>query len=179
MNRPLISIDPSIRCTGVALFDTSCELVNGALIKPRTDYTRNKIKHTIPSIDRIDEIIRELDKWLSQHPDAQFAIEVTSGKTSGRHGGKGAGLGTYGMVVGQVARWAICNVGQDRVHQIYENDWTKGKKKIYRKPQAELSYPIYKEHWSAKDGGSDLADAILLGDYTMNLINTGQIGGAA
>ncbi len=149
------------------------------MIKPQKYFSRNKLKTAVPTTHRIDELIHTLGDWLKLYPDAQFAIEITSGKTSSRHGGSGAGLGTYGMAVGHVARWAICNTSHDRVHQVYENDWTRGSKKERRKAHAEYAYPLYKENWSEKDKGGDISDAIMLGDYTMNLINTGLIGGAA
>jgi len=175
MNRPLISIDPSITCTGIAVFNKSCELIDGGLIKTKDRFTHDRVRYSVKSIDRIDELIAALGDWLTEYQDAQFSIEVTSGKTSSRHGGGGAGLGTYGMVVGHVARWAICKVGNDRVHQVYENDWTRGSKKDRRKTHAELTYPLYAQRWAAEDKGGDLADAIGVGDYTMNQINLGVI----
>lgn len=165
----LISLDPSITCTGYAVF-----MVNGLVecgrITTKAAYQRNKVKHKIPAHERIDEVIRDLGELFDRFPaSAEIVIEITSGKTSSRHGGGGAGLATYGMAVGQIVRYAIERFGGERVHQVYENDWTRGKGgKDKRIAHCRYTYPMYAKRYAEVDAGGDIADAILLGEWWIN-----------
>ena len=182
----LIPIDPSISCTGVAVFELD-KLIRCARIKPKQQVQKDGVITKFTSWQKIDQIIEALDLLLSEHPGASFSIEITSGKTAGRFGNKKiSGLGTYGMVVGQVVRWAIERVGPDRVHQFYENDWTRQGKKDRRQEHCRYTFPFYAEHWYEQDkikhdksgrytGGGDVSDAIMLGDYTLQQIKTGML----
>jgi hypothetical protein len=159
----LISIDPSITCTGVAMFRNG-DFLEAWAIKPKKISSGNKI----PAHIRIDKIIERLSVIADHRLGAEFVVEITSGKTSSRHGGHGAGLGTYGMVVGQVVRHLIERHGAQRVHQVYENDWTRGKGgKDKRQAHCQYAYPLYAAQYAATDKGGDIADAILLGEYHM------------
>jgi hypothetical protein len=63
------------------------------------------------------------------------------------------------------------------VHQVYENDWTRGKSKEIRQETCAYRYPFYKEHWYEKDKvtknksgakfGGDVSDAIMIGEYIL------------
>lgn len=180
MNRPLISIDPSISGTGVAVFSPGCELLEMCKITAPAISQKNNVQTKINSHQRIDRIIAQLDEVLERNiitTTPMIVIEITSGKTSSRHGGGGAGLGTYGMVVGQVVRWAIDRVGPDLVEQVYENDWTRGSKKERRREHAKHMHPLYATHYYGKDKGGDISDALCLGEWAMNRINLALIGG--
>lgn len=178
----LIPIDPSISCTGVAAMENG-EPIRCAQIKPKTSFQKDKIKHTIPAHQRIEQIIEELAKFVysfdrSDGKPIAFAIEITSGKTAKRFGSQRiSGLGTYGMVVGQIVRWCIEEFGNDCVFQFYENDWTRGSTKERRQEHCRYAFPYYAEHWYEKDKikahksgskkGGDVSDAIMLGDYAI------------
>lgn len=165
----LISLDPSITCTGYAVFGLN-GLQECGRIKTTTDFQRNKVKHKVPAHERIEELIGDLGEVFDRFPaSAEVVIEITSGKTSSRHGGGGAGLATYGMAVGQIVRYAIERFGENRVHQVYENDWTRGKGgKDKRVAHCRYSYPMYAKRFADIDSGGDIADAILLGEWWLN-----------
>lgn len=169
VERTLIALDPSITCTGYAVFMLN-GLVECGRITTRAEYQRNKVRHKVPAHERIDELIRDLGGVFDRLPaSSEVVIEITSGKTSGRHGGGGAGLATYGMAVGHIVRYAIERFGEDRVHQVYENDWTRGKGgKDKRIAHCRYCYPMYAERFADMDTGGDIADAILLGDWWIN-----------
>lgn len=184
MNYPLISIDPSISGTGVAVLSPGCDLLEMHKITAPAISQKNKVQTKASSWQRINRIIEQLDEILDRvykvHGSLPYiAIEITSGHTSRRHQGSGAGLATYGMVVGQVARWAIERVRSDRVIQVYENEWTRGSKKERRREHAKHLHSLYATHWYDRDKGGDISDAICLGEWAMNRINLGMVGGAA
>lgn len=165
---PLISIDPSITCTGVARFESD-GLNSCFRVRPK----QTRKGKTIPAHERIEELICELGGEIRGiihgYQRVNFVVEITSGKTSGRHGGGGAGLATYGMAVGQVVRFLKEEYGRDQVHEVYENEWTRGKgQKEHRRWHCRHAYPLYAEHAYEIDKGGDIADAILLGDWWIN-----------
>lgn len=156
----VVAFDPSITCTGFAAMrgylnsDREPELLEFGKIKPDSKGGR--------SITRINEIVDQVLAVAERYPHATFGIEVTSGKTSKRHKGGGAGLGTYGMLVGHVSRALIDS--QNHVRQIYENDWTAGFSKGDRKRTAAIAYPTYRE-FEQQDSGGDISDAIMLAEH--------------
>lgn len=179
MNHPIISIDPSITCTGVAVFSPVFNLLEMNRITAPAISQKNKVQTKIKAHERINRIIEQLDDVLERNTlttTPMIVIEITSGKTSARHRGGGAGLGTYGMVVGQVVRWAIDRVGEELVMQVYENDWTKGSSKDRRREHARLCYPLYGSEMHERDKGGDVSDALCLGEWAKSQM---QIEGAA
>ena len=166
MTTKLLSIDPSINSTGYAVFSGS-DLIRCWHIRPQRNKTRNKVTTKIPAHQRIQAIIRELDFICDEHEPHEAVVEITSGKTSARHKGNGAGLATYGMAVGHVARWAIARLGPDAVTQVYENEWTRGSSKQTRRLRAHAAYPrAYTTEIMEGDKEGDISDAIALGIWT-------------
>lgn len=162
----VVAFDPSITCTGYAAMrgylneDREPELIEFGTIKPDDKKAS--------SIVRIEQIVADARMVAKRYPDAIFAIEITSGKTSKRHGGGGDGLGTYGMLVGHLAR-ELLNT-QPRVRQVYENEWTAGFSKGDRKRTAAIAYPAYREI-EQSDTGGDISDAIMLAEWTIRHTN--------
>lgn len=161
----LIAIDPSIKCTGVARFETD-GLSSCFHIKPQ----QTRKGKTIPAHERIEDLICNLGVEVSSiihgYERVEFVVEITSGKTAGRLGKNVQGLATYGMAVGQVVRFFKEEYGRDSVHEVYENDWTRGKgNKEYRRWACRHAHPLYAEHAYEIDKGGDIADAIMLGEW--------------
>ncbi len=154
----LISIDPSITCTGVAEFDDG-EPVAAHRIVP---------SDSLGTIAKIDWTIAQIELIVPRFSICDFVIEITSGKTSSRHKGGGAGLGTYGMAVGHIARHLILTQHEGRVTQVYENDWTRGRgSKDKRIAHLKYTCPLYARQYAHMDPGGDIADAIGLGEWHM------------
>ncbi len=177
----IIGIDPSIGCTGVAVLEAG-KVKRCARIKPKKQTQLKGDITKIPTWKQIDQIIEALDLLHSETKDPIYSIEITSGKTARRVKNQNiSGLGVYGMVVGQIVRWAIERVGPDRVLQFYENEWTGGGSKDARQEQCRLVHPFYAQHWYEQDkikthsGGSkkggDVSDAIMIAEYAERHIN--------
>lgn len=153
------AIDPGLTTTGWSAMEDGQVLVAGGLLKPRPRTGEVGV--------RIDSLCEQLYRLLDDYKPLDVVIEVTSGHVNrGRHKGAGAGLGIYGMAVGELHRqckwWAsLHSHGQcyPQVHRIEENLWTARRPKVKRVDTARLMFPQYDP---AQDPGGDLADALML-----------------
>lgn len=155
----ILAFDPSSMVTGWALLEEPQELIEAGLIHP--------LRRRVAPIERIREIIEDVEKLLDTFCPDDILVEITSGKVGQlRHTGGGAGLGVYGMAVGAV--WLACEhwVEQNRhrygagcpeVHPIEENLWTRGQPKGNRIAAVASEFPQYRP---ATDPGGDMGDAI-------------------
>jgi hypothetical protein len=133
----ILSLDPSSTITGYAIMETAGDadprmIEIGKLRKPG--------EH--PPADRIDAMIDALADLLDEHKPDVVLMEVTSGKTSARHKGSGAGLAIYGQAVGEFRRYLLCvreQCGFD-LRCIMENDWTRGTSKASRQAVIHAAY---------------------------------------
>lgn len=153
------AIDPSITATGWSVMEEGHVWVAGGLLKPQP---RKGDAGT-----RIDSLCDQLYRLLDDYKPVDVVIEITSGHVNhGRHGGAGAGLGIYGMAVGELHRqcwwWASYHAhgqGCPQVHRAQENLWTGRKPKAKRVEVARILFPQYDPQ---ADPGGDLADALML-----------------
>lgn len=160
----LLSLDPSSTVTGYAVLDGVILLDAGRILP---------VRQKDPPNSRIDAMISELLTLVREQQPEAIVIEDTSGKVSGRHGGRGAGLAIYGKAVGEVRR-AMKQTGID-VFMVLENDWTRGMgKKIDRQRWCEAAYS--KQYRAADDPGGDVADAIKLGRWWLEARKLKRIG---
>lgn len=149
----LLSLDPSSSCTGYAVFDAT-ELVDAGKLLP------NRAKD-VPN-DRIDAIVAELVKLVTEHRPDVIVMEDTSGKVSKRHGsGGGAGLAIYGKAVGEIRR--AMKITGIPVDCVLENEWTRGTSKGNRQMWCAAKYS--RQYDPNADPGGDVSDAICLGDW--------------
>jgi Holliday junction resolvasome RuvABC endonuclease subunit len=149
----VLAIDPSLTCTGYAMFSADEQLICGGTIK---------VSPKLDTMERISLIIDDI-RQLIEAGVSHVVVEVTSGKVSARHRGGGAGLATYGMLVGAV--WYACSEEVETIH-IYENTWTKGKgTKDDRRFRVAAEYPG--RYDPEQDKGADVADAVLLGKWAL------------
>jgi hypothetical protein len=163
MTTPILALDPSLTRTGWAYFDND-ELLRCGWHTPRGSLAGRKTT----ACQRIDSLITKIaDEPISEA--SEIVIEVTSGHTSNRHGGKGAGLALYGMAVGAFYQWACTRYGHNRVHAIEENRWIRKRSKEERQQHARLLHgKVYTPQIESKDRGGDTSDAIMLGDWWIN-----------
>ena len=146
----IATVDPSSTLTGWALGDERGRLLDGGLLSP-------KAAATAPL--RIDQMCDDLVELLDQLIPDVVVIEWTSGHVGKRHGGRGAGLPTYGTAVGALGcdarRW--CQRTERHFIRVDENDWTDGVKKKNRQAVISAMFPQYDP---SMDGGGDVSDAI-------------------
>lgn len=118
---------------------------------------------------RIDTLLDEVACLIADWPRtiSTVAVEVTTGKTSKRHGGGGAGLAVYGMAVGAVYAHLRCmpalfpSTYSYELMAIRENVWTKGVPKHKRMKALAAEFPLYRQALdSGKDNKGDIGDAI-------------------
>lgn len=154
--RRVISLDPSSSATGAAVFECSPtpRLIHAARL---TGTPKNG-----PAYKRIDQIVDQVTGLVSTYKADLALIEITSGKTSGRHGGHGAGLSIYGVAVGAVREALRHQLGRHNVIGIYENDWTKRTSKLDRWNACRYQYPSFSDVWDADKGDYDASDASYL-----------------
>lgn len=162
----VVAFDPSITRTGYAALRKveGCpdpEPIEFGAITP----TKKRNRKAIPSTERIEQLVAEIRAVVARFDGANFVVEITSGKTSKRHKGRGAGLGTYGMAVGRVVGELLAT--QPHVRQIYENEWTRGFSKGDRKRTAALAYPAYGEIEQERDPEGDISDALMLAEWEL------------
>lgn len=153
----LISLDPSSRCTGAAVFE--CEAGRHRLIHAARLQSKPQNK---PAYERIDQIVDQALALVETYHPALALIETTSGKTSGRHGGRGAGLAIYGVAVGAVRQAMRSRLGKARVIGVLENDWTARTTKLDRWHYCKATYPSHAAVWNADEGDYDASDAAYL-----------------
>jgi len=147
----LISIDPSSTRTGWAVGDVGIEDA-GAIKNAGKCYT-----------ERVKSTIEGLDVIMAAYPIDTAIIEIPSGKTHGRLRGRNiSGLPVYGFAVGAVWLLLVSKLKVENVNTAFDNQWTHGKNKEYRKPLAAHLYPKYTK---LKDSGGDISDAICLWDW--------------
>lgn len=158
----IISLDPSLTKTGYFVGEMKAGKCTNWI---EAGFLRPKAKRSGVAIDayeRLDSLYYDTCSLILGHVGVRhIAIEVTSGKTSKRHKGNGAGLALYGAAV-----YAVCAACADIVkrlpyevdiYRIYENDWTRGIKKESRQRDIAYSFPQYDLE---KDKGGDIADAV-------------------
>ena len=112
--------------------------------------------------ERIDAMGEDLRQAIRVHRPTHAVIELTSGKVGGRHGGRGAGLATYGVAVGALREVLRTELGAGVVTGVLENEWTRGVSKAKRLAWLRYRFPAYAEA-AARDGGGDMGDAIGVG----------------
>jgi hypothetical protein len=148
----LLAIDPSSTCVGYALFGEDGKLIEfGRLLPHKGD----------DAMQRIADLLADLERLWREHRPRTVVIEVTSGKIAGRLG-RVQGLGVYGMAVG--ACWQLLRslAGARNVRTVTENEWTSGVPKRQRLGLLEARRITY---WLANDPGGDAGDAICLGEW--------------
>ncbi len=149
--RKIIAIDPSSKCTGYAVLDGPCKIIDAGLLKPR--------RQSHPAIIRIGDMVNDALGIIAEHDLKGGVVEITEGKVSRRHGtGGGAGLAVYGMAVG--AFWWAMHSALGMCIATTENNWTHGVTKARRAVVVRGMFPTYR---SIDDPGLDVADAIGLG----------------
>lgn len=149
----LLSIDPSLTCTGWALFDDE-----GVV-----DLGRISTSPKEQLLDRLQCLADGLQAPLTEVAGGHVVIEVPSGKVGKKlHGRNAAGLSVYGVAVGYV----ICTSKQlgHEPDLITEQQWTGSQPKRVRTAIVTGTCPAYAT-WVKKDRGGDIADAIGLGEW--------------
>lgn len=189
MVRRIMAFDPSINKTGYACFDYEGlnlhRVVEVEFFEQKTepDEDEKGSRKTRCAYRRMDGLITDTWETLNDHREKvdHIAVEVTTGKTSSRHGGRGAGLAIYGVAVAAVLitceRWAKeirrqRGSAYPKVHRIYENDWTAGSSKAGRQAWMMSICPSYDP---AADKKMDLSDAAYLCEWTNAQIESGAI----
>lgn len=147
----LIAIDPSSRCTGYATFADGPEVVDAGRLKPAGD---------LSPLDRIDQIVSDVESLIDEEAPTRIVIEITAGKSARRLGGRVQGLGVYGMAVGAIRQACRAAIGPENVFSVPENVWTAGVPKGKRLRRLRVRFPRYKPE---QDPGGDVGDAIGLG----------------
>jgi len=170
----VLSVDPSITCTGWSLFRGPDELVAFGKIKP----DGRQFEHW-STIDQTASIIRQLADVITgtipMHCYPRMSlVEVTIGKTSSRHQGAGSGLATYGFVVGAVWQAMTQLEAMGRANDrgpyaipIYENDWigSRGADKSARAIAVEAIFGEDSGYTAVSDPGADIADSVLMAQW--------------
>jgi len=160
------AIDPGLTTTGWSVMEDGHVWVDAGLLKPQPRTGAVGV--------RIDSLCEQLYRLLDDWKPVDVVIEVTSGHVNkGRHKGAGAGLGIYGMAVGELHRqckwWAsLHSHGQcyPQVHRIEENLWTARRPKMESRngkvSRVDLARGLFGQYDPAQDPGGDLADALML-----------------
>jgi len=149
--RRLLTLDPSSTCTGYALFTSGAELIDAGRLKPAK---------TLSAVDRIDQIVSDVQHLIAEEMPTCIVIEITTGKSAGRLTRKVQGLGVYGMAVGAIRQACRDAMGKENVTSIEENVWTNSIPKRKRLQLLRIALPEYR---AGKDPGGDAGDAIDLG----------------
>ena len=152
----ILSIDPSITCTGWAISDGAKVLSVGKI--------RTNPAFTLP--ERVWQIMNEFSMMETREilKVKSIIIEIPSGHVNhSRNKGSGAGLSIYGFAVGAIWQWLRYGYGE-QVHCVPESEWIgpRNRLKERRKQLAAMYYPEYRK---LKDAGGDIADAICLGQW--------------
>lgn len=154
----VISLDTSSSCTGAAVFECgggpSPRLIHAARLQAKP---KNR-----PAYERIDQIVDQALALVETYHVDLAINETTTGKTSSRHSGHGAGLAIYGVAVGAVRQAMKARLGKQKVIDVLENDWTQRTTKLDRWYYCKASYPSFAGVWKADDGDYDASDAAYL-----------------
>lgn len=160
----VLSLDPSSSCTGIAIHDCS-----GPPRLVYADRLRSK-PVSLPAYERIDQVAGRLPGLIKSYDVDYAVVEVTTGKTSSRHTGHGAGLAVYGVAVGAMRQALRQALGGVNVLDVLENEWTARTSKLDRWHWCRSNYPSYVELWdkdkiTARGDGGDASDATYLFDW--------------
>lgn len=146
----VLALDPSSTVIGYCIGDDG-RVVDAGRITPA--------KARATAEERIVSMAQQLTLEVITGSCVEWAIiEKPSKHVGGTHGGRGAGLATYGMAVGYV--WhSVCAAGvaRDRIRLVDPNEWTRGVSKARRARAVEARVRGYSIE---ADRGLDCADAI-------------------
>jgi len=149
----VLSLDPSSTAVGWAVMASATAIVEGGLITPE--------RQAAPYIERVFDIVTDLDLLLDSFEPATILIEIPTGKVHRRKRPytHGMGLSVYGFGVGavwlQCHQW--CRRRPSQIIPIFANDWTRGVAKRDRQIAIASMFDHYR---IADDPGGDAADAI-------------------
>ena len=155
-----LALDPSSSCIGWALMDSGRR---GKI----TDADRILAPRKGNYLYRVDWLIEQLKLLmvtrLNPGPSWRWVdrviIEIPSGRTHGRHRGRGEGLSVYGFAVGAIREACIAGSACGEVFSLTEAEWKSGQPKEKAIRVATKHYP---EYAGMVDPGVDIADAIAL-----------------
>lgn len=132
--RTVIGIDPSVTCTGVVVVTIDAgkiTIVGAENIRPARSCTT--------TTERIDSVMRDLDGLVADHLPEVAVVEMPSKHAGARHTGGGAGLASYGRMVGRVEEyllWKRINVVRPSVDELW-----RGQTKATRQAGLRVAYP--------------------------------------
>lgn len=152
----IIAFDPSSATVGYSVSENGA-IIDAGLIKP----TRTKDDAATRIRDMRRDVVDLVDEHYEHHwqPDTIAVIESPSKHVGRRHGGGGAGLAIYGWAVGMVQATCVSLMGEDQVHVVSVDEWTRGRRKASRLAMVKAAWPA----WTVEaDPGMDAADAIAL-----------------
>lgn len=168
----ILSLDPSSKCTGYAVFDGRALIEHGRFTPSKRD---------MEYWFRVEEMLADLCEVITSYRPIDVAvIEMPGGKQHRRRSGiRGHGQSVYGFAAG--ALWARLVAGHwdsaiDRIETVKVNEWTRGQRKIDRLEKIAAKYPAYDR---AADPGGDAGDAIGLADWwlqQMKITNARKAG---
>lgn len=145
----VIGIDPSVTCTGVVVVTIDAgkiTIVGAENIRPA--------RSCKTTTERIDSVRRDLDEIIAQYMPAAAVVEMPSKHAGARHTGGGAGLASYGRMVGRVEEyllWKRINVVRPSVDELW-----RGKTKAARHACLRVAYP------ELRKASHDILDAFSL-----------------
>ncbi len=169
----LLSIDPSLSCTGWATFDiTEHKLLNCGVVQE---------SEGADLVARCDDVVRRtLASAFSVHDMSEITdvvLELPQTQVHGMERYAQATLPNYGMIVGYFAAWIKGGIlFRPRLHPVTVTQWalrspTGGKQKPRRVAAVQYRFGLDLLNGPdklPKDIAGNAADAILLGDWFLN-----------
>jgi Holliday junction resolvasome RuvABC endonuclease subunit len=134
----VLAIDPASHTTGYAVADVrdqgTPQLIDAGVLKPAQPNVRG------PVFDRVRDMAGDVVGLVNEYKPQLAVVEIPAGKVhAGRHGGRGAGLATYGLAAGYLL--AVVERSVTHVAAVTDLEWTEGKSKAWRATAVELVYP--------------------------------------
>jgi hypothetical protein len=158
-----LSLDPSITCMGWCVLDWDGNPRSAGRLRPRPEAKSVE--------DRIESLLDQLGTLLTERWPEEIVMEVPSGHVNRRrHKGGGAGLATYGRLVGAVEQEcrAYCQtMGRIPPRMVTETEWVRdlGGPKGKQARQALLERMLPGFYDRRQDPGGDICDAIRIGQW--------------
>jgi hypothetical protein len=158
-----LSLDPAITCVGWSVLDWEGNPQCAGRLRPRPE------AKTVE--ERIESLLCQLGELLMATSPEEIVMEVPSGHVNRhRHKGGGAGLATYGRLVGAVeqeCRVYCQTMGGIPPRCVPETQWIRDlggpKGKAARQMLLEKMLPGF--YQACVDPGGDICDAIRIGQW--------------
>jgi hypothetical protein len=128
-------IDPSATCTGVVVAEVvekGLRILKAVNVRPA--------RSCRTATERIDAVASGVSGILLQTPIHDVIVEMPSAHVCARHAGGGAGLATYGRVVGRIEEIAMA-AAVDHVYRPGVDDLYRGRPKSARHEGLRLAFP--------------------------------------